>query len=102
MEKIQENDLEIVTKKLDNFKKFIKEISEKGNGHLATYEHLALPALIVFANFYLKPNKDKLDDLVVKMQEQLKFEDKHKERVKKYLECFIEYLTVQNETKKSE
>ena len=85
------NDYQVLEEKLNNFKKFIGEVSENKEA-IKEYENLNLMKLSLFATFFLVPYKDNLDVVLEKMRDKLRFSSEHDGKIKRYLEMFIDYL----------
>ena len=103
------NDLEILKQKFANFKKFISEHSQNKQ-KVALMEKYSDVDFLNYSFILVQANKaGKLGFLVDATCKELQIEDQHKEKVKRYYDCFIEYLskvvvpadTIENETKKS-
>lgn len=90
--KTMTSDHDFMLEKLDNFKKFLGEVSENEDV-LKEYENLSPMKMILFANVYLIPCRDDLDDIVSKMRERLMFADEHNSKVKRYIKMFIELIS---------
>jgi hypothetical protein len=85
------NDYQILESKLSNFKEFIKEISEN-HETISEYENLGIGKLSLFTAFYLAPKRDDLDSVIDSMREKLIFDKIHDDKVKLYLNLFIDYI----------
>lgn len=91
------NDLEVVKDKLENYKKFLREIS-KNKGIVEQYEkNLNFFQLLLFVNTYLRGKKDNLIDVSKEMQQKLDFSDEFLEKNTRYLQMFCDYLLVSDE-----
>lgn len=77
--------------KMENFKKFIKEIS-KNQEPMEQYVNLTYPKLYALCKLHLIPKKDEIDSIVEQMSKVLDFDyQEYGSKVKRYLELFIEY-----------
>lgn len=83
------NDYQFIEQKLNNFKLFLKDIS-KNQETIAEYENMGMNKLMLFVNFFLRPQKDNLDFIADSMREKLNYDIEHNEKIKKYLMMFIE------------
>lgn len=90
-------DYQVLLQKFNNFKKFVKQVSTKTEV-INDYEKMTDNEFILFGVGFLVPNKDKLDLITDKVYEKLALTDEaHKEKIKRYLTCFIEYLNQIND-----
>lgn len=86
------NDYQFLNNKLENFKKFIKEIS-RNQSVIKEYENMSIVKLTMFATMFLIPNKNNLELVITGMREKLDFDAQHDEKLKKYLTMFIEFIS---------
>jgi hypothetical protein len=85
-------DYQVLLSKFNKFREYIKTIS-KDSKVIQDYEKMTDNEFILFGLGFLVPNKEKLDIIVNQVAEKLKVtEEEHKNKIKRYLECFIEYL----------
>lgn len=84
-------DYQQLLQKFNNFKKFISE-NAKDPESLQNYEKMTENEFLFFGISFLLPNKDKLEFVSTKVTEKTKMDPEHKDKVKRYLECFVEYL----------
>jgi hypothetical protein len=89
--------LNLLIEKLNNFKKFVEEVAQD-KSQIEHYKTMNEAQFLVFGHFYLVPNKKNLDDLTEKMSKKLSITDQnHKNKIKRYLECFVELLESQQQ-----
>lgn len=85
-------DYQILLQKFNNFRTFIKSISSNQNV-IKDYENMTENEFLLFGLGFLLPNKNKLDTIVEQISSKLSItNNEHKDKVKRYLNCFIEYL----------
>lgn len=77
--------------KFDNFKRFVVQIS-KNKQTVKEYENMSWFKLQALALGLLVPNRHQLDEIIPEMQKRLDFEDQHRDKFRRYIELFIEYL----------
>jgi hypothetical protein len=80
-----------IEEKFVNFKAFVKQVS-KNQTTVALYQDMSWLKLQAMAYTLLLPNRGKLDEIILAMQEKLDFEDEHRPKFKRYLELFVDYL----------
>lgn len=85
-------DFQVLLQKFNNFKIYIKSISS--NEQVITdYENMSDNEFLLFGLGFLVPNKSKLDMILEQVCSKLNITDKEqRDKVRRYLECFIEYL----------
>jgi hypothetical protein len=81
-----------IDQKLDNFKKFVKEVS-RNTKTVNEYEGLSWFKVQALAYVLLIPQRDNLPTVAAEMQKKLDFDDEHLEKFIRYLDFFVEYLT---------
>lgn len=81
----------LLVEKFKNFKQFVKE-NANNKDQIKEYENMSIEKLIIMSKIFFIPFKNSLDDMVEKIIERCEMNEQCTERVKKYLECFIELL----------
>ena len=85
-------DYQLLLQKFYNFKKFIAE-NAKIEKCIEEYNKMSDNEFLLFGIGFLLPNKDRIDLIVPKICEKVGLtEPDQKDKVKRYIECFIEYL----------
>jgi hypothetical protein len=85
-------DYQVLIQKFNNFKSFVQEISPKKEV-INEYNKMSESEMILFCIGFLIPNRDKLDIIVSQMATKLEINDEeYKSKIKRYLQCFIEYV----------
>ena len=85
-------DYQVLIQKFNNFKSFVQEISPKKEV-INEYNKMSESEMMLFCIGFLIPNRDKLDIIVSQMATKLEINDEeHKSKIKRYLQCFIEYV----------
>lgn len=85
-------DYQILIQKFNNFKTFIKSVT-KNEQVIKDYEKMTDNEFMLFGLGFLIPNKKKLSNVVDQISIKVEVTDKLcKEKIQRYLECFIEYL----------
>ena len=81
-----------IEQKLENFKSFVKEISQNQE-IIQEYQEISWFKMKALAYVLLIPQRDNLPEIVKEMQKRLQFNDEHLPKFQRYLEFFVEYLT---------
>ena len=85
-------DYQLLLQKFHNFKKYMKD-NGKDKKCIEDYSKMTENAFLLFGIGFLLPNKNNLNMVANKMCEKVKIEDKEvEEKIKRYLQCFVEYL----------
>jgi RAB protein geranylgeranyltransferase component A len=85
-------DFQILLKKFNNFKEYVKSVAPN-KAVVADYENMSDNEFMLFGLGFLVPNKEKLNMIVDQICKKLDVtNDEHREKIKRYIECFIEYL----------
>jgi RAB protein geranylgeranyltransferase component A len=85
-------DFQILLKKFNNFKEYVKSVAPN-KAVVADYENMSDNEFMLFGLGFLVPNKEKLNMIVDQICKKLGVtNDEHREKIKRYIECFIEYL----------
>ena len=85
-------DFQILLQKFSNFKTYIKTVA-KNEQVMKDYENMTDNEFLLFGLGFLVPNKSKLDTILDQICNKLSVNDQDvKDKIKRYLECFIEYL----------
>jgi hypothetical protein len=85
-------DFQILLQKFNNFKSYVKSISSNQTV-ISDYDNMSDNEFLLFGLGFLVPNKEKIDMIVDQICQKLQITDaEHKEKIKRYIECFIEYL----------
>jgi hypothetical protein len=85
-------DYQILLQKFGNFKTYIKSVSSN-HQVIQDYENMTDNEFLLFGLGFLVPNKGKLDLILEQISNKLNITEKEqREKIKRYLECFIEYL----------
>ena len=85
-------DYQILLQKFANFKEYIKSVSTDEK-IIDNYTKMTDNQFLLFGMGFLVPNKNQIDRVVKDVCAKLHItEDAQHEKVKRYLECFIEYL----------
>ena len=91
---IMSSDLEQLKQKFDNYKKFIKENS-KNSIIIQVFEAYSYKQFVCFGVVLMQYHKNnKLDDIVSKTCAECQIDDEHKDKIKRYYECFCDYLSI--------
>lgn len=89
-------DYQVLISKFNNFKAFIKDVANNKTV-IQDYEKMSENEFLLFGLGFLVPNKGKLNLIVEQITNKLQVKDsEHINKVKRYLECFIEYLEQMN------
>ena len=85
-------DFQVLNQKFNNFKVYIKSVSSN-DSVIRDYENMSDNEFLLFGLGFLVPNKEKLDIVLEQICSKLKITDQEqRDKIKRYLECFIEYL----------
>ena len=85
-------DYQLLLQKFNNFKVYIKSVSTNQEV-IKDYENMTDNEFILFGLGFLVPNKAKLDMILDQICKKLNIKDKEqRDKIRRYLECFIEYL----------
>ena len=90
-------DLQILLQKFNNFKVYIKSVSTNEKV-LQDYENMTDNEFLLFGLGFLIPNKNKIELVNNQLCSKLNISDNgHKEKISRYINCFIEYLEQLND-----
>ena len=90
-------DLQILLQKFNNFKVYIKTVSTNQEV-LKDYEIMTDNEFLLFGLGFLIPNKNKLDMVNNQLCQKLNIVNvNHREKISRYIDCFIEYLEQLND-----
>ncbi len=90
-------DLQILLQKFNNFKVYIKTVSTNQEV-LQNYQTMTDNEFLIFGLGFLIPNKNKLDMVNNQLCQKLNIVNAtHKEKISRYIDCFIEYLEQLND-----
>lgn len=90
-------DLQILLQKFNNFKVYIKSVSTNEKV-LQDYENMTDNEFLLFGLGFLIPNKNKIELVNNQLCSKLNISDNgHKEKIGRYINCFIEYLEQLND-----
>jgi hypothetical protein len=90
-------DLQILLQKFNNFKVYIKSVSTNEKV-LQDYENMTDNEFLLFGLGFLIPNKNKIELVNNQLCSKLNICDNgHKEKIGRYINCFIEYLEQLND-----
>jgi len=85
-------DYQILLQKFGNFKAYIKSVSHNQQV-IQDYENMSDSEFLLFGLGFLVPNKDKLDIIIDQISSKLSITEKEqRDKIRRYLECFIDYL----------
>ena len=85
-------DLQILLQKFNNFKNYIKTVSTN-TIVLKDYENMSDNEFLLFGLGFLIPNKNKITQVNNNLCSKLDITNElHKEKIRRYIDCFIEYL----------
>ena len=76
---------ELAQTKLDNFKAFLKQISNSPE-HIETYDKMSLDELYLLASWVLPGREITFEEAI---RERLDYDEKHSDKVRRYLELFV-------------
>ena len=92
-------DYQILLEKFQNFKNYVTQIA-KDKRTIKDYESMTNNEFLLFGSCFLLPNKDKLEQIMVQLCQKLKVnQPDQREKLQRYMECFIEYLEQLDSTK---
>ena len=85
-------DYKILLQKFQNFKNYVTQIANDKKA-IQDYEKMTNNEFLLFGSCFLLPNKEKLDVILTQLCVKLKVtQAEQREKLQRYLECFIEYL----------
>ena len=85
-------DYHVLMQKFNNFKTFVKEISNNTKA-VEGYEKMTDSEFLLLGLSFLVPNAKNLDIVVAQMASKLEVTDEELvKKIKRYVECFVEYL----------
>jgi hypothetical protein len=85
-------DYQLLLQKFYNFKEYVKSVS-KNDQVVKDYENMTDSEFLLFGLGYLVPNKKNIDVIIQQIVNKLKLTDPEQiQKIKRYIECFIEYL----------
>ena len=85
-------DYHILLQKFYNFKEFVGKVCNKPEV-IKDYENMSDSEFLLFGLGFLLPNKSKMELIVAQMVTKIGVtEEEHITKIRRYLECFTEYL----------
>ena len=86
-------DYQVLIQKFNNFKAYVAGISPNKDV-IKEYEGMSESEMMLFVIGFLIPNMAKLDLIVAQMAQKIGLNNEDdKGKIKRYLECFIEYVS---------